>query len=173
MVKRTSSEIQGILNDVDSGMGEIVRKIPESEFQRNYLPILSNIYNADSNQLDMRLWIDRVGGHNRTAQIVSDTNHDEVLFVTPPYFPKVTLVPSANPYNEVTKAKRNERVDPNAHLKATNRIFDENSKMIIGDSKIRDQWDAIFRRYGIVLENQVVSPSAPQEVSDGLDVEWL
>lgn len=169
MSKKTPSQIQGILSDINTSMPEVIAHIPESEFKSNYLPLLTNIFGADPSRLDLRPWIARVGGHNRQAHIVSDSNHEVILFTTPPYYPRITVYPSAVPVDEVTKAKRNEKVDPNAHLKATNRIFNDQSKLVIHDTNVRSRWDEIFARYGIVFKDSTLTPPSEQE---DMDVNW-
>lgn len=170
-MKKTPTEISNILVDIDAGMDAIIVSIPESEFVRQYLPLLANLYNADSEALDIRPWISRVGGHNRSAHIVSDSNPNEILFDTPSYFPRVSITPAAKPIDAVTTAKRTEKVDPNAHEKAANAIFNENAKLTIHSPGIAEQWNAIFMRYGITVSASGATPP-PSTDNDSLDIKW-
>lgn len=170
-MKKTPSEISSILGDVEAGMEAVITTIPESEFVRNYLPLLANVYNADAEQLNMQPWVSRIGGHNRTAKVVADNNSNEVLFVTPPYFPRVSITPAAKPVDAITTAKKAAKVDPSAHDKAANAIFNENTQLKIHNPSIQEQWANIFARYNIQLEVSGLSKDAPQ-VDDPLDIEW-
>lgn len=171
MSKKTPSEIAGILGDIDSGMEAIIATIPESEFVRHYLPLLANVYNADEDQLNMRPWIDRIGGHNRTAKIVADNDENTVLFTTPPFFPRVSITPSAKPVDAITTAKRTEKVDPNAHAKAADAIFNENTTLTIHQPNIGEQWNAIFSRYNITISVSGITPPTTNQEPQ-LDIDW-